>query len=139
MVAMRETKTRNKYYNPNPKKVETSDCVVRALCKATGKDWDTVFEELIEIGREHKVMPHSDEAWKMYVEQYGFIKHSIKVVKGQRRLRVDGFARTLGKKGTFLLNVANHLVTSVDGYYYDTWDCGDKMVYNYFEYIGGGK
>lgn len=136
MVVAREPKTKNKYYNPNPKKLETSDCVVRALCKATGKDWDTVFEELVTIGRELKVMPNSDEAWKEYMDRFGFIKHSLPVKKGKPRLRVDGFARSLGKKGTYVLRVANHLVTCSDGFYYDIWDCGDSAVYNYFEYRG---
>ena len=30
------------YFNPNPvKDKRTGDCVVRAICKATGFDWDS--------------------------------------------------------------------------------------------------
>lgn len=36
------------YYNPNPvKDKRTGDCVVRAICKATGFDWETVFAGLM--------------------------------------------------------------------------------------------
>ena len=30
------------YYNPNPDGNRVGDCTVRALCKATGHDWDYV-------------------------------------------------------------------------------------------------
>lgn len=36
------------YFNPNPvKDKRTGDCVVRAICKATGFDWETVFTGLM--------------------------------------------------------------------------------------------
>lgn len=125
-------KTRNRYYNPNPMKHDTGDCVVRSLCKATDKDWDTVYRELFDIGFELKVMPSSDETWKKYLEQHGFIQHKVSNRKGSRRPTVNGFA-TNNKSGTFVLRIANHVVTCVDGYYYDLWDCGDSSVYGYWE------
>lgn len=125
-------KNRNKYYNPNPKKIETGDCVVRAICKATGKDWDTVYQELVEIGFELKVMPNSDTAWKHYLSQHGFIEHKISNKKGTKRPTVASFART-HPKGTFILRIANHIVTCVDGYYFDIWDCGDSSLYGFWE------
>lgn len=124
-------KTRNKYYNPNPKKHETGDCVVRALCKATGKDWNTVYQELYEIGFELKVMPNADKSWIQYLENEGFKRIALPVKKGQRRMRVNDFAKK-NRKGTFILRVANHIVTCVDSYYYDIWDCADSAVYAYF-------
>lgn len=126
------SKTKNKYYNPNPLKKETGDCVVRAIVKATGKDWDTVYKELFEIGFELKVMPNMDEAWKEYLKRAGFIYHPIKVKKGSKRPTVDGFARK-NKEGTFVLRVANHIVTCEEGFYYDIWDSGDKSMYGYYE------
>jgi len=32
------------YFNPNPDKRLVGDCVVRAICKLTDQDWDTIFE-----------------------------------------------------------------------------------------------
>ncbi len=126
-------KTRNRYYNPNPLKQEGADCVVRAFCKATGKDWDTVYNELCDLGRELKDMPNSDRVWKAYVgNEDEFIEHTIRIKKGMRRPTVDSFARE-HKQGTYVLSVANHLVTVVDGFHYDTWDCSDKSVYKYWE------
>ena len=30
------------YYNPNPAGNRVGDCAVRAICKATGLDWEAV-------------------------------------------------------------------------------------------------
>lgn len=125
-------KTRNRYYNPNPMKKEGIDCVVRTLCRATGKDWDTVYKDLCEIGFELKVMPNDDEAWKEYIKRHNFIEHKLVIKKGMKRPTVQSFA-TSHKAGTFILQVAHHLVTCEDGYFYDTWDCGNKSLYKYWE------
>lgn len=35
------------YFNPNPAGNRVGDCAVRAICKATGLDWETVFAGLM--------------------------------------------------------------------------------------------
>jgi hypothetical protein len=132
-LAVTKEKTRNRFYNPNPvNRTNASDCVVRAFCKATGREWKTIYMELVEIGLEIGGMPNGDETWKEWIKRNPFIKHSIKIVKGSKRPTVAQFAKE-HKKGTFILNVANHLVTVVDGRYYDTWDCGHKCLYGFYE------
>ena len=37
------------YYNANPKNRITGDCVIRALCTAMGKPYETVYRELFEF------------------------------------------------------------------------------------------
>ena len=123
-------KTKNKYYNPNPLKKETSDCVVRAITLLTEKSWDVVYSELYEIGYKLKVMPNSDEAWKEYLIINGYTYYPLKATKGQKRMTVDKFTRTESyNKGRYLLRVANHLVTCVNGYSYDIWDCSNCCIY----------
>lgn len=124
-------KTRNRYYNPNPLKKETADCVVRSMCKATSKEWQPVYKELFEIGLELCVMPNNDEAWKEFLIRNGFTYNKLTVKRGSKRPTVDSFARA-HKVGTFVLRVANHVVTCQDGYYYDTWDSGDCSLYGYW-------
>ena len=52
-----------KYYNPNPEGHEDAcDCVVRALCAATGLSWYEVYDKCCEIGKEHGVM---DECYSL--------------------------------------------------------------------------
>lgn len=126
-------KSRNKFYNPNPKKqTDVGDCAVRSFCKATGDGWNTVYIELCELGMELCCMPNDKKAWKEYLKRKGFIEHKISNKKGSKRGTVQEFAEK-NKQGTFVLNVASHLVTVVDGYFYDTWDCGHKSLYGYYE------
>lgn len=122
----------NKYFNPNPSKRETGDCVVRALCKATGDSWDDMYKKLCDIGFELKVMPNNDLAWKEYLKTHNFIEHKVSNKKGSKRPTVYSFAQE-HKKGTYILRVANHIVTCSDGYYYDVWDSGKKSVYGFWE------
>jgi len=126
-------KTKNKYYNANPLGKETSDCVVRAITLLLDSDWDTVYKDLYEIGYRLKVMPNSDEAWKFYMKSKGIEYHALKAVKGQKRMTVDKFTRTQDfQSGRYLLKVANHLVTCVDGNSFDIWDCSHSCVYGYW-------
>jgi hypothetical protein len=44
----RKSTTTFKYTNPHPKGIRTvGDCVIRAISIATGKDWLTVYDELV--------------------------------------------------------------------------------------------
>lgn len=129
----------NKYYNfyePNilHKKESTGDCVIRALTKALDKEWKEVFDELVPIAREKMVMLNSPECYSAYLEQNGFVKVKIPVIKGHKRPTPLTFTKT-HKKGTYFLSLANHVVCSKNGIYYDTWDCHDKCIYTYWEKI----
>lgn len=128
-------KTRNKFYNPNPsKRTDVGDCVVRALCKATDNDWDTVFKALVEIAFEMKCMPSSDDAWKEYLSRNGFAYRKLSIKKGSKRPTPQTFSAS-NREGTYVLVVAGHIVTSQDGYFWDTWDCGAKGMYGYWEKV----
>ena len=36
-------------YNPNPRGINTGDCVIRAICKAMDKTWEKVHQETLPI------------------------------------------------------------------------------------------
>ena len=120
-----------KFFNANPTGNKTSDCVVRALCVATGKNWDDVYVKLCEIGMNLKEMPNSDEVWKTYLSGISTYK-SCKAVKGKKRTTPESFAEA-NKEGVFVLRLAGHIVAVKDGQYWDTWNCGNKCVYGYYE------
>lgn len=124
---------RYKYYQPNKKdlKDDYGDCVVRSLTKATGKEWLTVFDELAVIARGFQCMPNSKPAYEEYLKRNGFEYFGISNKKGSKRPTVQGFSKD-NNSGTYVLVVANHLVCSADGVYYDTWDCGEKSLYGYW-------
>lgn len=123
-----------KYYQPNKKDLKDryGDCVIRALTKVTGKEWDVIFDELVPIARELQCMPNGQPCYVQYLTEKGFEYQGISNRKGTKRPTVDSFAKT-HKNGTYFVTVANHVVAIVDGIYYDTWDSGYKSLYGYWQ------
>ncbi len=123
-----------KYWQPNKcdLKDKYGDCVIRALTKVLNKEWREVFDDLVPIARELQCMPNGKPCFEKYLKDNGFVYHGISNTKGTKRPTVDRFTKD-HKEGTYFLRVANHVVASVDGYYYDTWDSGHKPLYGYWE------
>lgn len=114
-----------KNYNPNPKNNLVIDCTVRAISKATGQSWDETYIGLAVEGYVIKDMSNSNRVWGSYVKRLGFKKFSLPNTCPDcytvKQFCVDY------PRGTFLLATGNHVVTVVDGDYYDTWDSGDEI------------
>lgn len=123
-----------KYFQPNDKdkKDDYSDCVIRALCKVMNKTWLEAFDELLPIARDIQCNPNSKPCYKRYLEEHGFEYVGISNKKGSKRPTVESFTKE-HKEGTYFLSVANHVVASVEGYFYDTWDSGDCCLYGYWK------
>lgn len=110
-----------------------ADCTVRALMKLLETSWEDAYDELCNAGRFLKRMPDEIDSVAHALSLYGYTKNSIPVTKGSKRPTVASFAAE-HPTGRYLLNVANHVVAVVDGHYYDSWDCGSKCVYTYYEH-----
>lgn len=123
-----------KYYQPNKKdlKDKYGDCVIRALTKALNMEWLQVFDEMQPISREMQVPFNCRPCYEKYMESKGLKYTGISNKKGTKRPTVETFAKE-HKAGTYILRVSRHLVTVVDGIYYDTWDSGGKSLYGYWE------
>ena len=125
------------YYQPNKKdlKNQFGDCTIRALSKALSISWIEAFDLTIPICRETQVSNIFSAPANIrnpLIEKLGFKYTGISNRKGSKRPTVNSFAKA-HPVGTFICNVANHVVTVVDGKYYDTWDSGDCSMYGYFE------
>jgi hypothetical protein len=130
---MANKSTRWKYYQPNKKdlKDEYGDCVIRSLTRALNMEWLEVFEELLPYARETQAMPNNKVVYEQYILDKGFKYVGVSNKKGAKRPTVQSFAKE-HNEGTYILRVAHHIVTVVDGYFYDTWDSGDKSLYGYW-------
>lgn len=126
------------YYQPNKKdlKDEYGDCVIRCLTKAFDKSWLSIFDDLQPLSRELQVPFNTRPCYEKYLDGKGCIYYGISNKKGTKRPTVLSFAKE-HKTGTYILRVAHHLVTVVNGIYYDTWDCGSKSLYGYWEVVKG--
>lgn len=131
------SKKRYVYYQPNKKDVKDKfgDCQIRALSKVLDCDWLDAFDKAIAVCREEWVSLIFDapvDVRKRMLDKLGFDYHGVSNKAGQTRPTVDSFAKD-HPVGRYICNVAHHEVAVVDGKYYDTWDCGYKSVYGYFE------
>lgn len=113
-------------YNPNPTGDRVGDCTVRALTKALGISWDEAYLLIVAEGFIQKAMPSENEVWGMVFWRHGF-----------RQMTLPGpcpWCYTVREfaeehpQGTFVLCTGSHVVTLVDGDWYDSWDSGDEVI-----------
>lgn len=120
------------YHNENPRKISASDCVIRAIAKATGKTWEETYHGLCLVGLSIKDIPNATRTYKRYLKQEGYeMKKQIKNEKGNKITAIQ-FIELFGQ-GTYILNLRGHVTTVIDGKIYDTWNCGRQYVGNYWK------
>ena len=121
------------YKNPHPEGKSVTDCVVRAITIVVEGDYLEVRRELNRSKKELKETSYKNRKFMhKYTKKNGWKKISFPAIKGQPRMRGTAFVK-LYHKGTYILNLAKHFVTVVDGVYLDTWDSTEKMIYNVWE------
>lgn len=120
-----------KEYNPNPAAKRVGDCTVRAITKATGKDWDKVYAGIILHGYSLCDMPSANHVWGAYLRSSGFIRHVIPNDCPDCYTVAD-FCRD-HPNGTYILAIEGHVVAVDHGDWYDTWDSGDEIPIYYWE------
>lgn len=65
------------YYNENPKGKNTGDCTVRAISKATGKDWGETYLRLCIQGYLDGDMPSANACWGRYLRSIGYRRYIV--------------------------------------------------------------
>lgn len=113
-------------YNPNPKGARVGDCAIRAVCKATGDDWESAYINVCLEGLLRADMPSSNAVWGMYLQKHGF-KKSIT----EPGTTLNEFCWT-HPEGMYVAALTGHVVTVYNGNFYDTWDSGDELVLYYW-------
>lgn len=112
-------------YNPNPRGNRVGDCVIRAISKATGQDWETTYAGVSACGFELADLPSADHVWGAYLRKHGYSRRLVDD-HGQDVYTVDDFCRD-NPTGTYILAISGHVVCVIDGKYYDSWDSGDEI------------
>ena len=123
------------------------DCVTRAICNATGKDYKEVYDRLKELAKletarqikKHRGNKRSSvrdgvfkETWKKYLNEIGW-KHVATTGIGQ--VQKVHLSEDELPNGTLIVQVSRHLTCVKDKVLYDTYDCtrdGSRMVYGYW-------
>lgn len=118
-------------YNPNPKGDRVGDCTVRAISKLLEQDWDRTYIDLCVQGYAMKDMPSSNSVWGEYLINRNYTRKVIQNTCPDC-YTIKDFCNE-HKQGAFLLCTGTHVVTVIDGDYYDTWDSGDEVPIFYYE------
>ena len=116
------------YFQPNTRCC--GDCSIRAVAKATGQTWYTVFDDLVVIAREMQTMPNDTKVVDKYLKGKGFVWVPIDVSDGGSRPKVSEFAKKHSE--TCVIRISSHLTSSKDNKFYDIWDCGGRSMYGYW-------
>lgn len=119
------------YYNPNPSGKRTGDCVIRAIAKATGQDWERAYTNLCVEGYTLYDLPSSNRVWRSYLESKGFKKYNLPDTC-PNCYTIKQFCED-NTKGIYVLGLGDHVVTVIDGNYFDVWDCGDEVPLYYLK------
>ena len=119
------------YYQVNPKNKAVGDCVIRALCKAFNENWYTVYTELTFQGYSMCDMPSSNAVWGQYLMNNGYKRYVIPNTCPDC-YTINNFCED-NPQGTFILCTGTHVVTAIDGTFYDSWNSGNETVIFYYE------
>ena len=110
-----------RYYNRNDDKIQTNDCVTRAISLASNLDYSTIRKKL------RSTASLLDCESSLCPTCYGFL---IQQVLGGTPKNCEGM--TVGEfadkhpLGIYLIRISGHLTCVIDTVCYDIWDCLDR-------------
>lgn len=119
------------FFNANPMNNLVIDCTVRAISNAMHISWDEAYIGLTMQGFVMKDMPSSNRVWGAYLKMHGF-KRNVIPNTCPDCYSVSQFCSD-HPIGTYLLGTGSHVVSVINGDYYDTWDSGDEVPIYYWE------
>lgn len=117
-------------YNPNPEGRATGDCVIRAISKLTGNDWERTYIGVCLQGLLLHDMPEQNYVWSEYLYHQGYIRDVIPNTC-PNCYTVKDFCID-NSQGSYLLAIQDHVVAVIDGNYYDAWDSGNEVPLYYW-------
>lgn len=112
-----------KAYNPNPIYRRTDDCTIRAVAKAFDVDWETAYDWLSDEGKKRYDVSMANHVWIGFLKDNGYRLFTIPFTCPDCYLLRDFAADH--PIGQYIVGDGKHVVTVVDGDWYDTWNSGD--------------
>ena len=119
------------YFNPNPWRLTTDDCTVRAISCVLGLDWDEAHEMLCETSREMGLMPDNRAVFWALLKPRGFRREMIPDTCPDC-YTVRDFARD-HPRGTYILATDTHVLACISGDWMDSWNSGDETPLYFWE------
>lgn len=117
-------------YNDNPIANKTTDCTTRAIGVALNIPWEKAYVLLSAAGFSMGLVPlDKDILWGSVLRQHGFRRYLTPDCPDC--YTVSEFCK-LHPYGVYVLKTDSHVVTAVDGKYYDVFDSGNEPVIYYW-------
>lgn len=119
------------YYNCNPKRRITDDCVIRALCSSTGESWEKTIRDLTEYSIKTGYMLNTPECYGGYLKDLGYVKQKQPIHTDGSKVRFKEFVQTFG--GHAIAHCGRgHITYVADHSTWDIWDVSNEIVGNYW-------
>lgn len=110
------------------------DCVLRAITKACNVSWDDAFWALVAQAYLMDDVQISNAVMAAYLRDHGFRQHALPntcpACYTVERFCIDH------PRGIYIVATGSHVVSVVDGCYFDSWDSGQEICTYYFEKEG---
>ena len=121
------------YYNPNPiiQRPNTGDCVIRAIAKTFNYSWERAYAELTVQGFQMGDWGNANEVWDTYLRRNGFNRQVIPNTCPSCYTVWD-FCND-NPTGKYILATGSHVVSVINGDYYDSWDSGKEVPIFFYE------
>ena len=108
-----------KYYNANKYNLNENDCTVRAISLAEHNTWDETYDKLSDIAQSQGTMMDDRDFIINYLDsRYDRIQFNGTV--GEASGQYDN--------NILLITMNGHIVCSMYGVVYDSFDCRDRRV-----------
>lgn len=118
------------YHNENPENIQTEDCVIRALALFLEDSWENIYTDLSMQGFYMHAMPSANNVWGRYLKSNGYHRITIPdTCPDCYTIRDFAIEHPVWK---YLVGTRSHVVTVIDGNYYDAWDCGNEVPIYYW-------
>lgn len=132
---MSNKKTNNQtiyhYYNCNPHRKLTDDCVIRAISSSTGDSWEQVLKDLVDYSIKTGYFVNTPECYGKYLKDKGYVKQKQPVHKDKSKVRFKEFVTKFD--GHAIAHCGQgHITYVADNSTWDIWDVSDEVVGNYW-------
>ena len=113
-------------YQNNPVGRKVGDCAVRAISKALNMGWEAAYIALVINGLQMGDLPSSNSVIGSVLRQHGFRRMNLPS-DCPDCFTVADFAEE-NPEGVFVAGTGNHVVTIINGNWYDSWDSGAEPI-----------
>lgn len=115
-----------RYYNANPNGYHIPDCVIRAICLATGLEYYEVVKLLHQNATEFHCDCLNVECYEKLLDYDFNLPHFCGCGRTAEEVAED-FPNNI-----LLLRMSGHLSCSIDGEIMDIWNCSEEIITDFW-------